>query len=138
MEDETRYIGVREAARRLGVHENTVRNWAKRGVLVAARQAGSRTLRLEAAEVERLRESRSGPVPSMGEERRRVGPELVDAAELSAWAATPAAANLFPELMRRLMAGTDGVTDIAVRAGAGSICAGLGWTRPVRRYLVPS
>lgn len=119
MENETRYIGVREAARRLGVHENTVRNWAKRGVLVAARQAGSRTLRLDAAEVERLRESRSGPVPSMGEERRRVGPELIDAAELSAWAATPAAANLFPELMRRLMAGTDGVTDIAVRAGAG-------------------
>jgi hypothetical protein len=44
---------------------------------------------------------------------------LVDAAELSAWADTPAAAVLFPELMRRLMAGTEGVTDIAVRAGAG-------------------
>ena len=119
MGSETQYIGVREAARRLGVHENTVRNWARGGVLVAARQAGSRTLRLDAAEVERLRESRNGPVPAMGEERRRIGPELVDAAELSAWAATPAAAGLFPEVMRRLLAGTDGVTDIAVRAGAG-------------------
>jgi excisionase family DNA binding protein len=119
MESETQYIGVREAARRLGVHENTVRNWAKGGVLAAARQAGSRTLRLDAAEVERLRESRNGPVAAVGEERRRIGPELVDAADLSAWAATPAAASLFPELMRRLLAGTDGVTDIAVRAGAG-------------------
>jgi hypothetical protein len=27
------YIGVREAARRLGVHENTVRNWVKQGIL---------------------------------------------------------------------------------------------------------
>jgi excisionase family DNA binding protein len=119
MESETQYIGVREAARRLGVHENTVRNWAKGGVLAAARQAGSRTLRLDAGEVERLRESRKGPVPAMGEERRRIGPELIDAAELNAWAATPAAADLFPELMRRLLAGTDGVTDIAVRAGGG-------------------
>jgi excisionase family DNA binding protein len=119
MEGEAQYIGVREAARRLGVHENTVRNWARGGVLAAARQAGSRTLRLDATEVERLKESRNGSVTAMGDERRRIGPELVDAAELSAWAATPAAATLFPELMRRLLAGTDGVTDIAVRAGAG-------------------
>lgn len=27
------YIGVRESARRIGVHENTIRNWAKQGIL---------------------------------------------------------------------------------------------------------
>jgi excisionase family DNA binding protein len=114
------YIGVRETARRLGVHENTVRNWAKQGrILVSARQPGSRQLRFDEAEVERLRASRGAVVSPVGEERRTIGPELIDAGELNAWAATPQAADLFPELMRRLLAGTEGVTDIAVRAGGG-------------------
>lgn len=34
MTDET--IGVREAARIAGVHENTIRNWAKAGILDSA------------------------------------------------------------------------------------------------------
>jgi len=47
-------LSVRETARRLGVHENTVRNWERRGLLRAARlPSGFR--RFQAQDVERLR-----------------------------------------------------------------------------------
>jgi excisionase family DNA binding protein len=46
-------IPLRVAAERLGVHENTVRNWIDRGVIVGLRLP-SGTRRLPAAEVERL------------------------------------------------------------------------------------
>jgi|GEM_PF-721558 len=46
-------IPLREAAQRLGVHENTVRNWIDRGVIVGLRLP-SGTRRLPATEVERL------------------------------------------------------------------------------------
>ena len=48
-------LSVRETARRLGVHENTVRNWEERGLLRAARLPGSGYRRFDLAEVERLR-----------------------------------------------------------------------------------
>lgn len=49
-------IGVREAARRLGVHENTVRNMAADGRLgVAARLPRTGYARYDAGEVEQLR-----------------------------------------------------------------------------------
>jgi len=46
-------IPLRVAAERLGVHENTVRNWIDRGVIVGTRLP-SGTRGLSAAEVERL------------------------------------------------------------------------------------
>lgn len=46
-------IPLREAAQRLGVHENTVRNWIDRGVIVGLRLPTG-TRRLPVAEVERL------------------------------------------------------------------------------------
>lgn len=47
-------LNVRETARLLGVHENTVRNWERRGILHAARlPSGFR--RFDPHEVERLR-----------------------------------------------------------------------------------
>jgi excisionase family DNA binding protein len=46
-------IPLREAAQRLGVHENTVRNWIDRGVIVGVRLPTG-TRRLPVAEVERL------------------------------------------------------------------------------------
>jgi excisionase family DNA binding protein len=46
-------ISLREAAERLGVHENTVRNWIDRGVIVGLRLPTG-TRRLPVAEVERL------------------------------------------------------------------------------------
>lgn len=53
---EPRLLGVRAAARRLGVHENTVRNWEARGLITTARRLpGSGYRRFAPAEVERLR-----------------------------------------------------------------------------------
>ena len=46
-------IPLREAAQRLGVHENTVRNWIDRGVIVGMRLPTG-TRRLPVVEVERL------------------------------------------------------------------------------------
>jgi excisionase family DNA binding protein len=49
------WIGVRETARRLGVHENTVRNWAHAGVLTSRQTQGTRGwTRLLASDVDRL------------------------------------------------------------------------------------
>jgi excisionase family DNA binding protein len=48
-------LSVRETARRLGVHENTVRNWEDKGLLRAAKLPGSGYRRFDQAEVERLR-----------------------------------------------------------------------------------
>ena len=49
-------LNVRETARRLGVHENTVRNWEKRGLLRAIRLPGSGYRRFRVEDVERLRQ----------------------------------------------------------------------------------
>jgi excisionase family DNA binding protein len=57
-------LNVRETARRLGVHENTVRNWADRGMLRPIRLPGSGYRRFDVAEVDRLaREMREGAAP---------------------------------------------------------------------------
>lgn len=47
-------LSVRETARRLGVHENTVRNWEEKGLIRAAKLPGSGYRRFDPAEVERL------------------------------------------------------------------------------------
>ena len=47
-------IGVREAARIIGVHENTIRNWIASGRLQAVKLAGGRFRRLSRREVERI------------------------------------------------------------------------------------
>lgn len=49
-------LNVRETAARLGVHENTVRNWEDKGLIRAVRLPGSGYRRFDAAEVERMRE----------------------------------------------------------------------------------
>lgn len=81
-------LNVRETAHLLGVHENTIRNWARDGVLPSAKLAGSRFHRFDARDVERLRQQRGATVVSVKQERRTIGPELVDAAQLVQWAAT--------------------------------------------------
>ena len=48
-------LNVRETARRLGVHENTVRNWEEKGLLRASKLPGSGYRRFDQAEIERLR-----------------------------------------------------------------------------------
>ena len=47
-------FNVRETARRLGVHENTVRNWADRGILRAIRLPGSGYRPFAAEDVDRI------------------------------------------------------------------------------------
>lgn len=72
-------IGVREAARRLGVHENTIRNYEQKGMLRAARlPSGLR--KFSAADVARMREemwSQFAPATEIGEPRRPLKPGTV-------------------------------------------------------------
>ncbi|MFP3881582.1 MAG: helix-turn-helix domain-containing protein [Actinomycetota bacterium] len=119
------YLGVRETALRLGVHENTVRNWAKKGILPTARIPGSSFHRFDAEDVERLRRTRGAPVDSVEEERRVVGPELVNATQLNQWANHREAQSTLPELVRRLLVATPGITNVSIRAGEG--VAAPGW-----------
>jgi excisionase family DNA binding protein len=112
-------LNVRETARRLGVHENTVRNWVTAGILQSARLPGTRFHRFYAEDVERLRGQRGSRTQSFDGERRTIGPELVDASQLQQWAGTRDAQGRFPELMRRLLAATPGVTNISIRSGDG-------------------
>ncbi len=48
------FLNVRDTARALGVHENTVRNWESRGLLRAVRLPGSGFRRFAVQDVERL------------------------------------------------------------------------------------
>jgi len=47
-------LRVRAVAERLGVHENTVRNWADKGILTPVRLPGSGFRRFDAGQVERM------------------------------------------------------------------------------------
>jgi excisionase family DNA binding protein len=70
----TEFVNVREAARKLGVHENTVRNLEKRGQLKAVRLPGSGFRRFRKQDIERMREemwSQFAPDTTMPTERRR-------------------------------------------------------------------
>ena len=48
-------LNVRDTARLLGVHENTIRNWEARGLLRAIRLPGSGFRRFSSEDVEGLR-----------------------------------------------------------------------------------
>jgi hypothetical protein len=51
----TELLNVRDTARMLGVHENTIRNWESRGILHAVHLPGSGYRRFAASDVNRLR-----------------------------------------------------------------------------------
>lgn len=54
-------MSVRDTARVLGVHENTVRNWEAKGLLTpAGRLAGSGYRRFDREQVERMRDEMWG------------------------------------------------------------------------------
>lgn len=57
---EGRPMTVREAARALGVHENTIRNWQKKGLIGAIFLPGSGYRRFPREEVERMRREMFG------------------------------------------------------------------------------
>jgi excisionase family DNA binding protein len=62
MPDETNLalLGVRSAAKQLGVHENTLRRWEKEGLLQACRLP-SGVRRFRAADIARMRDDIYGP-----------------------------------------------------------------------------
>ena len=55
---DARYLSMRDAARALGVHPNTVRNWANAGIIRVVRLPGSGYRRVPVTEVQRLLASR--------------------------------------------------------------------------------
>lgn len=118
---ELEFLKVREAARRLHVHENTVRNMVDRGELQDYRLPGSRFLRLRADEVDKLVARQAKPKSSIQSERRALNPEFVGASQLKQWpeARQRDAQGTFPELVRRLLVETPGITNISIRAGDG-------------------
>lgn len=118
------FLNVRETARRLGVHENTIRNWARDGVIVSSRIAGTRAHRFAKHEVERLIASRGQSASAVAPSRRVAQPELATASDLADWAKTEAAKGDFPELMRRLLAATIGIADLDVRTQEGTAAGG--------------
>jgi hypothetical protein len=70
-------LNVRDTARALGVHENTVRNWEARGLLRAVRLPGSGFRRFAIQDVERLHAemfdqlapASEGPIANAGRKR---------------------------------------------------------------------
>lgn len=118
------YLTVRETARLLKVHENTVRNWVAAGTLVSARPPGATTHRFARDEVERLQKNRGKSASSIAPIMRFSG-ELVTASQLDGWAPSDEAKGTFPELMRRLLAVTPGVSNVDIRAHEGT--AAPGW-----------
>ena len=59
-------LTLTEAAKALSVHEQTIRNWGRRGIIRLARLPGSRHRRVPSAEVERLLGQMSRPSVSAG------------------------------------------------------------------------
>jgi len=113
-------IGVRDAARLLGVHENTIRNWAKRGRLRAVLIPGTNRRRFHRSEVLELAESKERQQRSKGAAQLQIGPDLLDAEHLVAWADRPEARTRLAELVSRLLHATDGLSEISVRTGSGT------------------
>ena len=119
-------LNVRETAKLLGVHENTVRNWVRQGLLPDSRIPGSRFHKFRASDVERLKAQRGASAPSLQTERRIVSTELARRGELSHWPELRSrdAQSTFPEMMRRLLSETPGISLVSLRAGDGVAIAG--------------
>lgn len=136
------FLNVRETARRLAVHENTVRSFAKRGLLPDARVPGTSFYRFRASDVERLKAQRGAPSVSLAAERRTASPEYATASQLALWPETNAreAQDRLPELVRRLLFETPGAGQISIRTGDGVALAGKDGmaTLEGRTYLLPA
>ncbi|MCU1596353.1 MAG: hypothetical protein JWQ47_92, partial [Glaciihabitans sp.] len=133
------YMNVRETARVLGVHENTVRNWAATGLLVSAQIPGSRYLRFERAAVLRLQQERGRTASQVGPGLRTDGPELITANELNRWADSLDSKGTFPDLMRRLLASTPGITNLDIRGYEGAAAHGWdGRATSIGSFILPA
>jgi excisionase family DNA binding protein len=68
------FLNVRQTAKELGVHENTVRNLEKKGTLKAVRLPGSGFRRFRKEDVDRMREemwSEFAPATEIPAKRRK-------------------------------------------------------------------
>lgn len=119
------YLNVRETARLLGVHENTIRNWVRAGTLRSSRVPGSTSHRFERSEVERLQRERGAAASSMAPLLRIESPDLVGPSDLDRWAATEDAKGAFPGLIARLLTATAAVANVEMRSHEG--VAAPGW-----------
>jgi hypothetical protein len=116
-ETDEKLLTLRDAARRIGVHENTVRNWVKRGLLEPVEVPDSRYRRFQADEIDRVAHQQE---VSSAKARRTEGTiELVDADYLDSWAGSRQAEELLPEVVKRLIEGTKGVVGVSVRSRDG-------------------
>jgi DNA-binding transcriptional MerR regulator len=111
------YLTIRDAARRIGVHENTVRNWVARGLLDPVKVADSRYQRFRADDIDRVAHQQQ--VSSEKARRTEGTSELVDADYLDSWAGSRQAEELLPEMVARLIEGTTGVVGVHMRTGDG-------------------
>ncbi|MEI9907880.1 MAG: helix-turn-helix domain-containing protein [Actinomycetota bacterium] len=118
-QNEEKLLNVRETAKLLGVHENTVRNWVKTGVLNSSRLPGASSHRFSIEEVMRLKRSKGKLVASLAPTMKTSGPELITGHELNTWASRDDSKGTFPELMRRLLAQTPGISNLDIRAHEG-------------------
>ena len=136
------FLNVRETARRLAVHENTVRSYAKQGLLPDARVPGTSFYRFRASDVERLKAQRGAPAVSLAAERRTANPEYATASQLALWPQTNAreAQDRLPELVRRLLFETPGAGQISIRTGDGVALAGKDGVATLERqtHLLPA
>jgi len=126
MDSDPELLNVRETASRLGVHENTVRAYAKQGLLPDARVPGTAFYKFRASDVERLRVQRGAPAVTLAAERRTASPEFATASQLALWPQISAreAQDRLPELVRRLLFETPGAGQISIRTSDGVALAG--------------
>jgi DNA mismatch repair protein MutH len=76
----TTYVTLKRAAQTLGVHEQTLRSWEKRGLIRMIRLPGSGYRRVPVAEIERLQDEMASPPRSL---RVRIVPPRSDADALA-------------------------------------------------------
>lgn len=126
MDSDSELLNVRETAGRLGVHENTVRAYAKQGLLTDARVPGTSFYKFRASDVERLKAQRGASAASLAAERQTASPEYATASQLALWPDTNAreAQDRLPELVRRLLFETPGAGQISIRTRDGVALAG--------------
>src|SRR4051794_2008473 len=115
----TGQIGVRQAAQILGVHPNTVRNWAHDGKLRSSKLPDSGYLRFRRSDVEALSQEPRSVTTPLARGRSLIGPELVDAGQLHQWAEQKFAdpERNFPELIRRLVQATPEIAGLSMATG---------------------
>lgn len=113
------YLTIREAARRLGKHENTIRNWIKSGRIQAKKLPNSGYRRIPGTEVERIEAERR-------DERRKgaasgsVHPSgsVLSGEHLHRWSGRRAQ-EFLPKLMQKLLGNERYLIKVRVRADEG-------------------